>query len=340
MTRKVSLQKYFQHRHSQRRTHKNISPYISLSGLVLLLSFLLTGCIGSVDQPADISGSITITGSTALLPLVTAAQQAYQQQHPQTHIQVGGGGSLTGLQDVTKNRSDVGDSDIYADPGTFPDPNLTDHIVCVTPFVMIVNKDVRINSLTRQQIIDIYNTGKYTDWSQLDGGPSLPIKAIVRPNSSGTRVTFRKYILNGLDEKGSIKLQVDDTKKVVNMVAQTPGAIGYVALSAVTPAVKYIAIDGYAPTNANITSGHYNFWSYEHMYTLNNDNPLVNDFLSYMTSDAMQATVKNLHYIPINDMNLPKLALENGGQSGSTPGSRSHISILAQGKEAIEHELL
>lgn len=279
-------------------------PYVSPITIVLLFSLILTGCAGQTQQTQDVSGHIKISGSTALLPLVTAASQAFQKQHPGAKIDVSGGGSLNGLQAVTAGKVNIGNSDIYADPATFPDPNLTDHIVCVTPFVMIVNRDVTIDSLSRQQIIDMYSTDKYQNWQELKG-PDIQINPIVRPGTSGTRATFRKYILNGLDEHGKINLQVDDTKKVVNMVATTPGAIGYVALSAVTPAVKYIAIDGETPTTGNIAAGKYNFWSYEHMYTLGDDNPLVSAFLNYMTSTTMQSTVRQMHYIPINDMNLP-----------------------------------
>jgi ABC-type phosphate transport system, periplasmic component len=319
-TLEQSNRQYHRYRQYKHAFFKSL-PYSSLIAIVLFFSLILTGCAGQTQQAQDVSGHIKISGSTALLPLVTAAGQAFQKQHPRAKIDVSGGGSLTGLQAVTTSKVNIGDSDIYADPATFPDPNLTDHIVCVTPFVMIVNRDVTINSLSRQQIIDIYSTGKYQNWQELNG-PNVQIYPIVRPGSSGTRATFRKYILNGLDEHGKINLQVDDTKKVVNMVATTPGAIGYVALSAVTPAVKYIAIDGQTPTTANIAAGKYNFWSYEHMYTLGDDNPLVYAFLNYITDTAMQSTVRQMHYIPINDMNLP-------ATSNTSTTNRSSLAVAA-----------
>ncbi len=89
-----------------------------------------------------------VVGSTALQPLATAAASLFQKQHPQVQIEVQGGGSLSGLKAVTSQQADIGDSDVYADPAIYSDPNLTDHIVCVIPFAMVVAPDIPVLSLT------------------------------------------------------------------------------------------------------------------------------------------------------------------------------------------------
>jgi phosphate transport system substrate-binding protein len=248
-------------------------------------------------------------GSTALQPLVTNAAKAYQQQHPQVHIQVDGGGSVTGLVSVTSQKSDIGDSDIYADPAIYPDPNVTDHIVCVIPFAMITGPDVNVHSLTRQQIIDIFSTNTIRNW-QAVGGPDLPIVPVVRPNTSGTRATFRKYILQGRDENGKL-LQTDSSKTVLSTVAHTPGAIGYIALSVVDHSVKQVAIDGKLATPENIANGSYNYWGYEHMYTMGDNNTLIKDFLNYMLAPTTQQLAAHMGYIPIAKMNITRMSNAN-----------------------------
>ncbi|HEY3991940.1 MAG TPA: hypothetical protein VGM01_03565, partial [Ktedonobacteraceae bacterium] len=100
-------------------------------GLVVLLAACDTPFSSA---PPVLSGHIKVDGSTALQPLVTKAATIFEQTYPQVHIDVGGGGSLTGLTDVNSHKVDIGDSDVYADPATYPDPNLTDHLVCVIPF--------------------------------------------------------------------------------------------------------------------------------------------------------------------------------------------------------------
>ncbi len=232
---------------------------------------------------------------------------------PETHITVNGGGSLFGLQAVTSGKADIGDSDVYADPGAYPDPTLTDHLVAVIPFTLIVNSDVTgVTSLKRDQIIGIFSTSQYTNWSQL-GGPNLPIKAVVRPPTSGTRLTFRKYVMGGRDEKG-IFLNSDSSKTVLATVASTPGAIGYLALSVIDSSVRAIGIDGASATPAAIEGGRYPFWGYEHMYTLGDGSQLASAFLDYMTTSEIQAAAQRLGYIPIYDM---RLARESTGLPGA-----------------------
>lgn len=275
----------------------------------IFLLVACTACMGTMDNTTALTGKLTVTGSTALQPLASAAATLFQKQHPGVHIDVSGGGSISGLQSVThqQGKADIGDSDIYADPAIYPDPDLTDHIVCVIPFTMIVNSGINITSLTQQQIIDIFSTGKIRNWQQV-GGPDLPIVPVVRPQTSGTRDTFRKYILGGRDEKGTL-LKTDSSVEVRNTVARTPGAIGYLALSVLTSQVHAIAIDGEKPTQANIAAGHYSFWGYEHMYTLGDTTNKVQDaYLDFMLTPTIQQLAQKLGYIPIASMKLPSLS--------------------------------
>jgi phosphate transport system substrate-binding protein len=165
---------------------------------------------------------------------------------------------------------------------------------------MVVNPDVTVRSLTQDQIIKIYSTGEITNWKQV-GGPDLAIVPIVRPATSGTRATFRKYILEGRDENGRL-LASDSSQTVHDAVAKTPGAIGYLALSVADSAVDVVAIDGQPPTAANIAGGRYVFWGFEHMYTLGDNGGPVEAFLDFMLTSAIQRLAQQLGYIPLAAM--------------------------------------
>jgi phosphate transport system substrate-binding protein len=272
----------------------------------LVMLVILAGCAGSVGTQTPLAGRLSVQGSTALLPLATAAAGLFQRQNPQVHLDVKGGGSLFGLTAVTSHKADIGDSDVYADPAIYPDPNLTDHIVCVIPFAMVVGPGVNVTKLTTQQIIDIFSSGKIRNWKAV-GGSDLPIVPVVRPITSGTRATFRKYILGGRDEIGT-SLRTDSSTAVRDTVAHTPGAIGYLALSVLNASVRAIAINNYMPTPANIEAGNYSFWSYEHMYTLGDDNKVLSSFLDFMLTPTVQQLAQRLKYIPISNMKLPVVA--------------------------------
>lgn len=270
----------------------------------LFVVIFVSSCTGSGTNNPPLSGSIQIDGSTALLPLVSAAADAFDKQNPHVHITVSGGGSFTGLNDVTSGKVLIGDSDVYASFAAYPNPDMTDHIVCVTPFSVITNPGIQVPTLTRDQLIDIFSTNTITNWKYV-GGPDMSIVPIVRPPTSGTRDTFRKYVLGGRDE-GNV-LTTDSTTTVHDIVAQTPGAIGYLVQAAVDNKVHPIAIDGKNATKANIIAGTYTYWSYEHMYTLGDDNPIVSAFLDFMLlSPTVRELISQKSYIPISDMPLPQ----------------------------------
>ncbi len=285
---------------------------VQLSHLVvtlLLLTFLLVGCgtLGGNDGNSGTTVSqnpggngqahIRIVGSTALLPLAAKGADLYHRQHPDVQFDVKGGGSVTGLKAVANHQANIGDSDIYADPVLYPDPNLSDHIICVVAFTLIVDPQVGITSLTTPQILAIY-TGKITNWKAV-GGPDAAIAPIIRPSTSGTRAVFRKYILGGAAESGKV-FTSDSSTAVLDAVAHTPGSIGYVPTYLVNSTVRAIGIDGVPATAQNIKAGSYKFWGYEHMYTLENGVSPTTAFLDFMQTPAIQQLAQKLGYISVS----------------------------------------
>jgi phosphate transport system substrate-binding protein len=310
---------------SSMRTAWPTTPLLALTLLLVVAGSLFSGCSAFQSPPPTLKGQIRVAGSTALQPLATQAAQHYVQAHPQVKITVAGGGSLTGLQEVNANKIDIGDSDVYADPATYPNPNLTDHLVAVVPFTMITNRDVDISTLSTNQIIAIYSTGTINNWKQV-GGPNLAIVPVVRPQTSGTRATFRKYILAGRDQKGKL-LQSDSSQTVLQMVATTPGAIGYLALSYLDSSVREVAIDGQLPSVKTIQNGQYAFWGFEHMYTIGQGSAVISNFLSYMLTPQIQQLAQQLGYFPIAAM-----AVALGRQSGAgTVGEDAALYVLPKG---------
>jgi phosphate transport system substrate-binding protein len=280
------------------------------TGLVMVL--LLASC-GAVDNTAGGNGPLSsgnngtsftgqtvhLVGSTALLPLVAKAADLFRQQHPEVKFDAQGGGSVTGLNAVINHQAEIGDSDIYADPAVYPDPNLTDHIVCVNIFTLIINPAVNISSLNTQQVINIF-TGATTNWKQV-GGPDLAISPVIRPTSAGTRALFDKYIMGGAQETGTPQTS-DSSTSIIDTVAHTPGAIGYVAVTSVNPTVKAINLNGVSATQQNIKNGTYNFWGFEHMYTVQNGINATTAFLDFMQTPQIQQLVLQLGYVSVSDI--------------------------------------
>jgi phosphate transport system substrate-binding protein len=212
-------------------------------------------------QAAFAATSLTIAGSTALLPLAKDAAGVYQTQHPDVQISVSGGGSGTGINQAAAKAIDIGDSDILAPS----QPALVDHKVAVIGFAVVVNPDVNVKNLTKKQIQSIFS-GAVTNWNQV-GGPDQKIVVINRTLGSGTRVVFEKTVI-APEKVVDSGLTEDATGTVISVVKQTPGAISYAAFSGTHgQPVTELSIDGVAPTDANVITGKYPFWSYEHMFT-------------------------------------------------------------------------
>lgn len=95
-------------------------------------------------------------------------------------------------------------------------------------------------------------------------------------------------------------------------MAESPGAIGYLALSYLDDKVKVLKYEGVEATVENVTSGKYPVWAYEHMYTKGEPKPEVKAFLDYIASDAVQnGDVVELGYIPVSKMEVKRDAEGN-----------------------------
>ena len=217
------------------------------------------------------------------------------------------GGSGTGLTQVAKGGFNIGNSDLFAEEklDAATAGTLVDHKVCVVGFATIVNPDVKVDNLTKQQLVDIF-TGKILNWKDV-GGVSEDIVIIQRPASSGTRATFKKYALGGATEGGKVQsLTSESSGTILKTVHDTPGAISYLALSYLNSSVKALKLDGVEATSANITTGNYPVWSYEHMYTKGEATGVAKAFLDFMMSADFSKYITELGYIPNSAMKVSR----------------------------------
>ncbi|HEY9180045.1 MAG TPA: phosphate ABC transporter substrate-binding protein [Candidatus Baltobacteraceae bacterium] len=251
---------------------------------------------GSGSSSSSSAGTITAAGSTALLPLIKQAAVDYETKHPDVKISVSGGGSMTGITQAANKAVDLGDSDVPAQN----QPALVDHQVAVVSFGVVVNPKSGVKNLTTKQIRDIFS-GKVTNFKQA-GGANQQITVINRPRSSGTRAVFVKNLMGG-NEPTESGLTQDSSGTVSAMVAQTPGAISYVAMGYVKPGEQTaVSIDGVAPTDSNVESGKYPYWSYEHVFTNGQPSAQAAAFINFIKTDT--ALLKQLHFIPVTAMKV------------------------------------
>ncbi len=249
--------------------------------------------------------TVTVMGSTALGPIVKKAAEDYMKSHPGVQIAVSGGGSMTGLNQVTSGGCHIGISDVYATPDQ-DKAGVKNYNIVVQPFTLIAHPGVGVKSLSAQQAEQIF-TGKINNWQEV-GGQNRKIVRVIRPESSGTRAVQKKVVLHDQEFSRDVLIQ-DSTGAVVSSVATTPGAISFVELEHLERnknRVAGIAYNGVACSNEAVKAGKYPVFSFGHAYT----NPAkltdpkvkhaVEDFLAYILSPAFQQNVIKAGYLPVD----------------------------------------
>jgi len=277
--------------------------------LMSVAGLAFAGGLSGGNIYADSSEQVTAVGSTALQPLAAQAADEFGNNHPGVTVNVQGGGSGAGLSQVGKGNVTIGNSDIFAKQKDGIESNkLKDHKVAVVGITPVVNADIKVSSLTMDQLRDIF-AGKITNWQEV-GGQNKKISLINRAQGSGTRFTFEKEVMDGQETKTS--QEQDDNGAVQKIVSKTPGAISYLAFSYTAgdqaKDLKPIAIDKVRPTEKNVKNNKWSIWAYEHMYTTKKPDKNTTKFIKFVKSKDMKSTVKKLGYIPVNDMQVTKNA--------------------------------
>ncbi|MGG1675570.1 phosphate ABC transporter substrate-binding protein [Neobacillus sp. NRS-1170] len=258
----------------------------------------------------ELSGSLVVSGSSAMQPLVAAAAEEFMANNPKVDVQVNAGGSGTGLSQVAEGSVQIGNSDVFAEEKEgIPADQLVDHKVAVVGITAAVNPDVGIKDISKDNLIKVF-TGKITNWKDV-GGKDQKIVLVNRPDASGTRAVFNKFALDGATPAEGITEDSSNTvKKIVN---ETAGAVGYLAFSYFTDdKVTPLSIDGVEPTDENVQSGKFPVWAYEHSYTKGDPTGVTKAFLDYLMSDDVQNTLlKDQGYLPVTKMKVERDAKGN-----------------------------
>lgn len=272
---------------------------LAMAGM-LTLGLMGCGNSGSSDQQAAqaLKGTITSSGSSALLPLAKEAAAEFKKKHPDVSIVLNGGGSGTGLKQVSDGTVNIGNSDVAAETKLPKEKaaELVDHKVAVVTVAAVANKSVGVTNLTQQQLIDIF-TGKITNWKEV-GGADTNVVLVTRPSTSGTRALFTEFALNNNQEVSNKSLETDDSGALIQSIANTPGAIGYVALPYLlnNTSVAPMSIDGVAPSLENTYNGTYKVWGYEHMYTKGQPDTIQKAYLDFIMSDEFGKILEQKGY--------------------------------------------
>jgi phosphate transport system substrate-binding protein len=261
------------------------------------------------------AGNITVKGSDTLVILAQKWAEAYMGKHPETKIQVTGGGSGVGLAALINKSTDLANASRKMKPKEIQDfvkaygKRPTEFKVALDGLSVFVNAENPVQELSLEQLEGIF-TGKIKNWKAV-GGSDGPITVYSRENSSGTYEFFKDLVLRGNDFAASAQT-MPGTAALLQAVGKDKKGIGYGG-AAYGAGAKHLKIKKTAealaiePTEESVLKGAmgdsdkgYPIWRYLFIYV----NPAADKgdiaaYLKWIRSDDGQKIVKDVGYYPL-----------------------------------------
>ncbi|WP_028320329.1 phosphate ABC transporter substrate-binding protein [Desulfatiglans anilini] len=267
--------------------------------IVIILSFLAVFCLIAGSAWA---GSITIKGSTTVLPVAQKVSEAYMQQFPDVKISLSGGGSGNGIKALIDGSTDIANSSRFikdkevklaVEKGRYPVPFAVAYD-CIVPVVHTGNP---IANITLMQLKDIY-MGKIKNWREI-GGPDRPIVVISRDTSSGTYEVWEEKVMQKERVFPAALLQASNGA-IVQAVSKNPNAIGYIGIGYIDGSVKALMVDRVAGTPESTLNGTYPISRALYMFTQGWPVGDTLDFINFVLHpEKGQKYVKDAGFVPL-----------------------------------------
>ena len=252
---------------------------------------------GALDAFSGQAGILRIAGGTAHIPTMKIVAREIAAAHPDLKIAIAGGGSGVGIKKVGEGLVDIGNAGRKASDAEIARYGLVLHQWAIDGIAVAVNPDNNVTALTPAQVQAIF-AGKVTNWSAL-GGADAPIHLYTRDTASGTRKVFWKKLLHKSPIASRANF-VTSNGAMKRAISGDTAAVGYLSAGFIDARVRGIAIDGVAPTAANIRAGKYPYVRGLYSITKGAPKGAAKAFIAYMLSDHVQHDiVPEKGFIPV-----------------------------------------
>lgn len=261
--------------------------------MLVLVTVLAVGCSG-------VSGKVTASGSTTVQPIAQAAAEQFMKQNSGATVTVQGGGSSVGITQVTEGSVNIGNSSRDLKPEE-QGKGLVDHKIAYDVIVMIVNPNVTVANLTKDQAKGIF-LGTIKNWNQV-GGANAPIVVGIRDSASGTREMFDEKILGKSSSNPVTPVagaqESNSNGVMVQKVGSTPNMIGYTSYGYLKSSVKPLQLDSVTGNLTNALNNTYPLGRYLHMFTKGEAMGATKTFIDFVLSTDFQNNTVAKDYITI-----------------------------------------
>lgn len=202
-------------------------------------------------------------------------------------------------------------------------------------FVFVVNASNPVDTLTQQQIRDIYS-GKITNWKEL-GGNDEPIVAFQRNNDSGSQNYMQAFMGDTPLMDAPSELRPASMSGLMSVIAPNDGSVGSIGYSVYAYAadmyglgdnIKFIQVDGVAPAKETMISESYPLTSFNYAIFRADEveGGPVRTLVEWITSYDGQLAIAQAGYATLEDIGYSyaqqELTLYTGTGCGAAyPGS-------------------
>lgn len=248
------------------------------------------------------AGSLTVKGSTTVLPIMQKVVESYMKANPETSISVSGGGSGNGIKALIDGTTDVAmasrfmkgkEVKLAMERGVYPVP----FACAIDALVPVVHPSNSVKGLTSDQLKAIYK-GEIKNWKEV-GGPDKRIVVISRDTSSGTYETWHKKIMKKERVFPGALLQASNGA-VVQAVSKNKYAIGYIGYGYLDSTTKPLTVDGIEGNPETASSGKYPVARYLFVFTKGWPKGETAKFIMYILNPKQgQKLAKETGFVPL-----------------------------------------
>ena len=218
---------------------------------------------------------------------------------------------INGTVDIANASRKMKDKEIQMarDNGIEP----VEHVVGFDALAVFLHPNNPIDTLSLTQLAQIYGEGgAYESWSDLGvtvpGCDSDEIVRVSRQNNSGTYVYFKEAVLGKDNEYKLGSRDLHGSKDVVDLVENTPCAIGYSGLAYANDHTKLACIEKeegqpcVLPSVDTAIDGTYSIARPLFMYTSGEPEGTVKAYLDWIMSDTGQCIILDKGYAPVRQL--------------------------------------
>lgn len=268
---------------------------------IIMLGIVLAG-MGAYAK----SSVVQIKGSDTILNASQAIVEEYMKTDKKARIAVTGGGSGVGIASLINKTADIAmasrnikSSEVEAlkKEGI----NVEEVVLGYDGITVIINHGNHIKNLDKKTLAGIF-AGEITNWKEL-GGDDAKIVVLSRDSSSGTHAYFKEEILRGGDSKSVVEygqdtLYMPSNQAILQEVAKSKYAIGYIGMGYMNDTVDSLAVDGVKPTFETVADKTYPIAREVFWYVDSARDGVTKEVVDFAVSDKGQEIVKEEGFVP------------------------------------------